>query len=1011
MKRSKSLILALAILAGGLPVTYALQASAQVPPEDTPIAAARETEPVVLTGASFPTWAKPADVTLERPGTGGKECTEENPAKDPEACTHNQYEDPDFSSQEHLQQEGPATDRLLGYRWTGTAFEQIPFQVDEMFQRYLSNNNSGFAFYSETDGHHSYEFDREGFRWTDQAENDPCLARPASDPAKDPVEGLDTDDELVFMARDTGPTAAPLDAPLPEGVEDSYEVAVTDPINGSVSFAYVMLAGEDGPDPAFDMSNGYVKYERDENADVFLFSESSYDNYGAAPHGAYFDPATGTCVTETPKQRRPGDQATVTTPRYQFRYEGRWLMTELRVSQSEEGDWTYGPDLIDQWKARAFQQRPSGQTPCCGFEEEVNNWGGSSILMGERSGPVRAIRETWGADSGTNVVRREIFYRDEIRFGAFLRVHVIPPLDGIYAQWDYNALQVDTYYNPQNPGGVRIDGKNDERVGNSRVHVGPDGVGYCGEDDVSEETGTDCDEGMTQTPGTNEPDCKTFGQEPPDEMCIYNDIDSPDPTFSGVNAGLQWEQVAGDNGSIVWRTAIKHYTPGGTAQALAAVPYYRDDSCFDDGTGSNPGPHIHGRGTDGDETRDSRWDSDGDGVIEPHPEDAARECWDINNEEHVAALKAAYQVGRDGHPRFYQGSIGTHGVHILVIADSDNAGTTLPITEIDTEQRAVILPGNHQGSVGEAYGRHTEKPLVAVAHPEKRDQAGAEPEPTETPTSTPIETPTSTPSETPTSTPSETPSETPTSTPSESPTSTPTADPEPSETTRPDPEPSSPSDPPSNDPQPGGEPPPSASPSQRPDEEVTENQAPGRASSSISAKENLVRFNRPITLEGRVESSGCDSPPTAVTIQRRAHGTETFNGLADGVEVRRDGSWSAIVHSDVSASYIATPEDVANCTSVSSAPVDVFVKAKIKITKVKRECGNGRVRGLVQPSHAGDKVVLQMKKRGRFQYLRRDRLNQRSAFSFPLTKCKKTYRIIFRKQDPRNEGGTARFRF
>ena len=46
---------------------------------------------------------------------------------------------------------------------------------------------------------------------------------------------------------------------------------------------------------------------------------------------------------------------------------------------------------------------------------------GSSILMGERAGPVRVIRETWGADSGTNVVRREIFYRDEIRLGAFLR--------------------------------------------------------------------------------------------------------------------------------------------------------------------------------------------------------------------------------------------------------------------------------------------------------------------------------------------------------------------------------------------------------------------------------------------------------------------------------------------------------------------------------------------------------------------------------------------------------------
>jgi hypothetical protein len=28
------------------------------------------------------------------------------------------------------------------------------------------------------------------------------------------------------------------------------------------------------------------------------------------------------------------------------------------------------------------------------------------------SGPVRAIREIWGADSGTNVTKTETFYRD-----------------------------------------------------------------------------------------------------------------------------------------------------------------------------------------------------------------------------------------------------------------------------------------------------------------------------------------------------------------------------------------------------------------------------------------------------------------------------------------------------------------------------------------------------------------------------------------------------------------------
>ncbi len=772
----------------------------------------RETEPVVLTGANFPTWAAPADAAVKANSAEGLQCLggadgfPDTPVTDDEPCSHNTYEDPDAQTSDvtnELPHKGASVDNLIAYRWSADAgFEQIPFQVDEMFQHYLSNNNSGFAMYSETDQHTSYVFDREGFRWTESDPNNPCVAAPASEVAQDPVPGLDTDDEVVFMARDIG-AQAPEDAALPEGIQDSYEVAVADPTTGAAGFVYVAQTTEDGPEAAFDATNGYVRYERDQSdedpakdAGTFLYSQSSYGDYGAAAHGAYYDPKTGTCITDDPKQRRPGDQATITTPRYRFRYDGRWLMTELNVSNDAEGDWTYGPDLIDQWKARAFQQRPSGQTPCCGFEEEVNNWGGSSILMGERWGPVRAIRETWGADSGTNVVRREIFYRDEVRFGAFLRVHVIPPLDGIYAQWDYNAGVVSTYYNPFNEDGVAIDGRNDERFGNSDVHLGPDGATYDGNDDFSD--GVDDATGQEQQQVANpNRECdmgESYGEyyaaAPaqlknvldqamdgisggfPEEGCIYNDIDSPDPTFSGVNAGLNWEQVAGANGSLVLRTAIKQYTPGGAAQSLLAVPYYRDDSCFDDGTGSTPGPHLKGRGVDDGETFGFYTNAAGERL--------PRECWDVDDHgfDHP-------DLGTD---RFYQGAIGTHGVHILAIADSDNAHTTVPITEIDSEQRMVVLPGD-PGNVGDSYGRHSEKPLVAVARPEDR-QSGPSPSPsasassspsahpsqtataTASPSSEPSPEPTQTASSSPSAPPSQAPSNSPTTQPTSSPTST-----------------------------------------------------------------------------------------------------------------------------------------------------------------------------------------------------------------------------------------------
>ena len=738
MRARIAALVALALLGGLLPL--AGRSLAQTAP---PIAAGRETEAVVMTGANFPTWAALGDIALKANSIEGAQCNgseagsdqipeefreyagpvvdkavealqnlPETPVSSPNSCSHSEYEDPDFSSAEYLKGEGVPIDHLLGYRWNAGAqeFEQIPFQVDEMFVRYLSNDESGFSFYSETDQHTAYAFDREGFRWTDSDPENACLAKPASEVAKDPVPGLDTDDELVFMARDAS-VRAPETAALPAGIEESYEVVVADPNNQKASFVYVMKASTSDM-AEFDESNGYVRYERDADSNIFRFSQSSYEGYGDAPKGPWQD-ENGVCHSDESewKQHRPGDEATVSTPRYQFRYEGRWLMTGLRISNDPNGDWTYGPDVVDQWKARAFQQRPGGETPCCGYEEEVNNWGGSSILMGELSGPVRTIRETWGADSGTNVVRREIFYRDEIRLISFLRVHVIPPGDGIYAQWDYNAGHMTRYYNPQNPEGVAIDGKNDD-IGNAHVYASHDGVAVDPDGP-----------GPQEEVGQGQEQC-------PHDGCVNNDIDVPDPVFSGVNAGLNWEQIAGPHGTLVSRTQIHKATPG-SAHSVVAVPYYRDDSCFDDGTGSNPGPHLDARDVDGDEPADSTYVAE-DGSTQE------RKCWDSETDPVPPP---------EGDPRYYQGSIGTHGVHILLIADSDNAHTTAPVTEIDSDQRIVVLPSTFD-NVGELYGRQPEKPLVAAARPEDRS-AASEPEPTETPTESPTASPTASPSATP----------------------------------------------------------------------------------------------------------------------------------------------------------------------------------------------------------------------------------------------------------------------
>jgi hypothetical protein len=704
----------------------------------------RAVEPVVLNGAQFPSWSAGPDPTAREPQTPTNYDTADIQQYLPTEMRSDCYkrtEHPnpyDYSDNgdHHCYQhsrvpsnplEGAPVDRLLGYRWNDKAgkFTQIPFQVDEVFTRYISNNASGFAFYSGVDEETTYAWDREAFRYTWDAYlaegGNPCESRPrpggtmingkATTP--DPVKGLDDNDELAFMYSDAG-IMAPTTATLPKGIDSSYEVALADPTNpGVVTYAYVMLAEEKGPEPEYTADNGYVRYVRDANADMFVYSQSSYDGYGAAPKGPYCD-LQGRVVTTPRKpgdvpsappapngwaieQRRPLDTAWVKTPRYWFRYDGRWLMTALRISPDNSGlsdNPNLGPDIVDQWKARAFQQRPGGTTPCCGYEEEVNNWGGSSTLFGERVGPVRAIRAAFGADSSTNNVKTEIFYRDEIRFADNLRVHVIPPADGIYVQWDYNAGKVSKYYNPLQTAGVAIDGKNDEVFGNTQVHLAEDRV-EVHDDDPIPVVGPQ--HHVVPLAGGDPNSCEIAGS---DGVC--NDIDLADPTFSGPAGNLNWEQVSGPFGSVVTRWQIKRHTAG-DAYSVIAQPYYRDDSCFDDGTGTDPGPHLRGRGVD--EGQYGMYLDPITGEFKP------RVCWTPADGDPNDMTVA------DGRPfKFWQGDIGTHGLHLQFIADSDNANMTKPVDEIFTEQRMVVLPGN-QPNVGERYGRTADSALQTAARP------------------------------------------------------------------------------------------------------------------------------------------------------------------------------------------------------------------------------------------------------------------------------------------------------
>ena len=506
-------------------------ATAQVP-----TLAAREAEAVVMTGADLPTWSRLAADGTPAPYPSG--------ALDGVRSAHNGtvVVPPDPRG------DGVPVDQIAAYSWDATAkqFVEIPVQVDEKMPYFLANANSDFGMYSGTDEELSYVWDVEA--WNRSAGQ--CFATHPEGTAittPDPAVGLDDDDEIVFMATDAGPKAdAGAAGPKGTGAE-RQEVAVVDPLDpANVRYVYLFTQPKGS---SFNTGTGYVHFERHDDADEYIdrgsFAAedpeklgSSNTGYGPNLAGTVCDRnPDGTLTVRDSTDRFPRDGHTVQTDKYVFTATGRWMLREMKISKPSGNG--YGPDLIDRWKGRAFQQSPDSVVSLVGFEDEQVNWEANSTLLGWRSGPVRAIREVWGADSGTNVTKTETYYRDAIAYRYRVRVHPIPP-DGLYTSWDYNRDVAGVYYNALRPEGVAIDGQNDD-VG--QVDSLPDGS-------------------------------PAF-------------FDAPDPTFDLPSAVERWEQVSGkgDAGSLVYTFEFK----GATSLANpAVVPYYRDDECLDDGTGDDP---------------------------------------------------------------------------------------------------------------------------------------------------------------------------------------------------------------------------------------------------------------------------------------------------------------------------------------------------------------------------------------------------------------------------------------
>jgi hypothetical protein len=493
-------------------------------------AVARHAEAVVLTGADLRAWSRLAAEGTPAPYPSGSAAGE----RDAHNGTVVVPPDP--------RGEGVPVDEVVAFRWNGSGFVEIPVQVDERFPWFLANGDSDFGLYSGTDEELTYAWDVEAWNRTAGA----CEAiHPAGTvPAADPVPGLDDDDEIAFMAADAG-GRAPAAVLGPTGTGTTrQEVRLVDALDPAAERFVYLFQRASGP--RFHAGNGYVRFERHRDADQWIDRHSFADDdpeklgssntgYGPNLAGTVCNP-DGTVREST--DRFPRDGHTVRTDTYKMVATGRWMLREMHVTQPGRKA-SYGADLIDRWKGRAFQQSPDSSISLVGFEDEQVNWEANSALLGWRAGPVRALREVWGADSGTNVTKLETYYRHAIAYRYRVRVHPIPP-DGLYTSWDYNRGVAATYYNALRPEGVPIDGVNDD-------------VGQV-------------------------------DQLPNGDPAFF---DAPDPTFNVPLTFDTWEQVSGRGkaGSLVY---VFELTGPTSLVHPAVVPYYRDDACLDDGTGDDP---------------------------------------------------------------------------------------------------------------------------------------------------------------------------------------------------------------------------------------------------------------------------------------------------------------------------------------------------------------------------------------------------------------------------------------
>ncbi|HVL63929.1 MAG TPA: hypothetical protein VM573_02035 [Actinomycetota bacterium] len=198
-----------------------------------------------------------------------------------------------------------------------------------------------------------------------------------------------------------------------------------------------------------------------------------------------------------------------------------------------------------------------------------------------------------------------------------------------------------------------------------------------------------------------------------------------------------------------------------------------------------------------------------------------------------------------------------------------------------------------------------------------------------------------------------------------------------------------------------------SSPSPTPTETKSERQATLQAAADTAKAGTLMRFDGQITSQ----SAACVDDEF-VRIQRRIVGEEAFSEIAS-TNSDSAGGFAVPIRIEHNAEYIAVLGETDACAEATSTPDTVLAKASVTTQPRPFRPKKGQrftISGQVEPDKAGDRVILQRRKNGRWRTIKNATLDAQSEYSFGLrAKFKKrVFRVRWVSQDEMNESGGNR---